>query len=88
MMNLDLFYKASKITGNNSYIAMAISHADKTLANQIRADGKHTRNPFCGRIVTCATGGSFHVVEYDSSNGRVTRRRTAQGYSDNRLAVY
>ncbi|KAF8638888.1 hypothetical protein AX17_001941 [Amanita inopinata Kibby_2008] len=30
-----------------------------------------------------ADGSTWHVVEYDSSTGAVTRKRTAQGYSDN-----
>lgn len=27
-------------------------------------------------------GSTWHVIEYDSTNGRVTKKRTAQGYSD------
>lgn len=31
-----------------------------------------------------APGGSYHVVEYNSTTGAVIRRRTSQGYADNR----
>ncbi|KAF9650840.1 glycoside hydrolase family 88 protein [Thelephora ganbajun] len=65
MMTLDLFFVASRLTGNKTLIDMAISHADKTIEHHIRPDGS-----------------SYHVVEYDSSTGRVIRRRTAQGYAD------
>ena len=30
-------------------------------------------------------GGSFHVVDYNSTTGAVIRQRTSQGYADNRL---
>ncbi|KIY50965.1 d-4,5 unsaturated-glucuronyl hydrolase-like protein [Fistulina hepatica ATCC 64428] len=39
MMNLDLFFWAANITGNETYIDMAKSHADTTMKNQIRSDG-------------------------------------------------
>jgi len=66
---------------------MAISHADKTIENHIRPDGKgcslyQVKSIVFMRIL--CLGSSYHVVEYDSSTGQVTRRRTAQGYSDER----
>ena len=38
MMNLELLYYASKVTGDSTYTAMATSHAEKTLQNHIRPD--------------------------------------------------
>jgi len=38
MMNLELLFFASKVTGDSVYRNIAVSHADKTLANQIRED--------------------------------------------------
>ncbi|KAH8922311.1 glycoside hydrolase family 88 protein [Atractiella rhizophila] len=54
MMNLELLLLASDITGNQTYYDMAISHANKTMANHIREDGS-----------------TFHVVDYDPTNGKV-----------------
>jgi len=39
MMNLQLLVHAAEISGNSTYLEMATSHANKTLTNQIRADG-------------------------------------------------
>lgn len=35
---------------------------------------------------TLSLGGSFHVVDYNSTTGAVIRQRTSQGYADNRCA--
>lgn len=39
MMNLELMFKASEISGNETYREMAISHADTTMAHHFREDG-------------------------------------------------
>ncbi len=39
MMNLELLFWASKITGNSKYATIAIHHANTTLKNQFREDG-------------------------------------------------
>ena len=39
MMNLELLFFASKVTGDDSYKKIAIAHAEKTMVNQIRKDG-------------------------------------------------
>ncbi|TDL27624.1 d-4,5 unsaturated-glucuronyl hydrolase-like protein [Rickenella mellea] len=39
MMNLEILYASTALTGNNTLRQIAISHADKTIANHIRADG-------------------------------------------------
>lgn len=39
MMNLQLLVHAAEISGNTTYLDMAKSHANKTLAHQIRDDG-------------------------------------------------
>ena len=38
MMNLELLFQASKLTGDNKYKDIAISHADKTMACHFRPD--------------------------------------------------
>lgn len=38
MMNLELLFELSKLTGDDKYKKVAISHADKTLQNHFRAD--------------------------------------------------
>lgn len=39
MMNLEMLFEASKISGDETFRKIAISHADKTLAEQFRLDG-------------------------------------------------
>lgn len=38
MMNLELFFKVSEMTGDSTYRNIAISHADKTMENHYRED--------------------------------------------------
>lgn len=38
MMNLELFFEATRFTGDSSFYHMAVSHADVTLANHFRDD--------------------------------------------------
>lgn len=38
-MNLEVLFYGEKITGNETYRQIAISHADKTMQNHVRADG-------------------------------------------------
>lgn len=38
MMNLELFFRVSEMTGDPTYAAIAVSHADKTLENHYRDD--------------------------------------------------
>lgn len=38
MMNLELLFEASRLSGDSTYHRMAVSHADKTLKNHIRPD--------------------------------------------------
>lgn len=66
MMNLEVLFASEKLTGNHTLRDIAISHADKTMANHVRPDG-----------------GTFHVVEYNTTTGAVISRHTAQGYADN-----
>jgi unsaturated chondroitin disaccharide hydrolase len=39
MMNLELLFAATRITGDSSYYKTAVSHADKTIAHHFRNDG-------------------------------------------------
>lgn len=66
MMNLELLFFASKVTGDTAFRHVAVSHALTAMKNQIRPDYS-----------------SYHVVCYDTTNGKVAARETAQGYADN-----
>lgn len=39
LMNLELLFHASKLTGDSSFYKVAVSHADRTLQEQFRPDG-------------------------------------------------
>ena len=39
MMNLELMFKATQLSGDSTYYRMAVSHADRTLKEQFRPDG-------------------------------------------------
>lgn len=41
MMNLELLFHASKVTGDDTYKKVAVSHAEKVMKNQIRKDYSH-----------------------------------------------
>jgi unsaturated chondroitin disaccharide hydrolase len=65
MMNLELLFWAARQSGDSSYYQIAVSHADRTLANHFRPDGS-----------------SYHVLSYNPGTGRIEKKNTAQGYSD------
>lgn len=65
MMNLELLFKATELTGDSTYYNIAVSHANTTIENHYRADE------------SC-----YHVIDYDSSSGKILRKVTHQGYSD------
>lgn len=84
-MNLEVLFNAADLTGNDTLRQIAISHADKTMMNHIRADGASPRNLallYPPLIYNVSTGSSFHVVEYNATTGAVIAQRTAQGYSN------
>lgn len=66
MMNLDLMFTATELSGNQTYAEMAISHTEKSIQNHFRENGE----------------GIFHVVAYDESTGNVRRKFNYQGYAD------
>ncbi|UYQ92085.1 glycoside hydrolase family 88 protein [Chitinophaga horti] len=66
MMNLELLFFASKVSGDTSFRHVAITHAETAMKNQVRPDYS-----------------SYHVVCYDTTNGNVLARETAQGFADN-----
>lgn len=65
MMNLELLFEATKLSGDNSFRDIAIEHAETTLENHFRPDYS-----------------SYHVIDYDTINGNVRNKVTAQGYAD------
>jgi len=65
MMNLELLFVATQLSGDSSFYKIAVSHANTTLQNHFRADNS-----------------SYHVVDYDTATGRVIKKTTHQGYSN------
>lgn len=65
MMNLELLFWATKVTGDSSFYKVAVTHANTTIANHFREDYS-----------------SYHVVDYDTTTGKVISRGTHQGLSD------
>lgn len=39
MMNLELLFEATKLSGDSTYYKIAVAHADRTLKEQFRPDG-------------------------------------------------
>ncbi|RYF61982.1 MAG: glucuronyl hydrolase, partial [Cytophagaceae bacterium] len=65
MMNLELLFAATRLTGDSTFYKIAITHAKTTIQNHYRPD--HS---------------SYHVVDYDTLTGKVLKKNTHQGYSD------
>jgi alpha-L-fucosidase len=65
MINLELLFEATKLTGDSSFYKIAFTHAVNTMKNHFRPDYS-----------------SYHVVDYDSATGKVIKKTTHQGYSD------
>ncbi len=65
MMNLELLFAATRLSGDSTYYRVAVSHANTTLKNHFREDG------------SC-----YHVLDYDTTTGRVIKKTTLQGYAD------
>lgn len=55
MMNLELLFRATEISGDSTYFNVAVSHADKTIANHFRPDYSTWHmvdyNPETGEII-------------------------------------
>ncbi len=65
MMNLELLFEASLLSGDTSFKDIAYQHAKTTLKNHFREDGS-----------------IYHVVDYDTSNGKVRSKVTHQGFAN------
>jgi unsaturated chondroitin disaccharide hydrolase len=65
MMNLELLFAATRLTGDSSFYRIAVSHANTTMKNHFRPDNS-----------------SYHVLDYDTLTGKVLKKNTHQGYSD------
>lgn len=64
MMNLELLFKATQLSGDSTFHKIAVSHTENTLRNHFRKDG------------SC-----YHVIDYDTLNGKILYKHTAQGFS-------
>lgn len=67
MMNLELLFEATRLSGDSTFHKMAVSHANNTMKNHIRHDDYST----------------YHVVNYNPETGAVEHQRTQQGFADN-----
>ncbi|MDD4399406.1 MAG: glycoside hydrolase family 88 protein [Dysgonamonadaceae bacterium] len=65
MMNLELLFEATKLSGDSTFYNIAITHANNTIKNHYRSDYS-----------------TWHVVDYDKSDGSARHKNTHQGYSD------
>ncbi|GAB3915599.1 glycoside hydrolase family 88 protein [Larkinella terrae] len=65
LMNLELLFAATRLTGDSTFYKIAVTHAQTTLKNHYRPD--HS---------------SYHVVDYDTLTGKVLKKNTHQGFSD------
>jgi len=65
MMNLELLTSAAREANDPHLRDIALSHADKTLANHFRPDTS-----------------TWHVVDYNPTNGTVMKKQTHQGAAD------
>ena len=65
MMNLELLFELSRLTGEDKYAEVAKTHANTTMKNHFRPDYS-----------------SFHVVDYDPTDGTIRSKETAQGFAD------
>jgi unsaturated chondroitin disaccharide hydrolase len=66
MMNLELLFEATRLTGDSTFYQMAVSHADQTIKNHFRADYSSYH------VVDYDTAKSGHILQ----------KLTAQGYSN------
>lgn len=64
MMNLELLFEASRISGDSTFQQIAVSHADKTLANHFRSDHSSYHvvdyNPENGEVIKRMTFQGHH----------------------------
>ncbi|GAB4035144.1 glycoside hydrolase family 88 protein [Spirosoma gilvum] len=65
LMNLELLFAATRLTGDSTFYKIAVIHAKTTMKNHYRPDNS-----------------SYHVVDYDTLTGKVIKKNTHQGYSD------
>ncbi len=65
MMNLELLFRVTALTGDSTLYSIAVTHANSTLKNHFRSNYS-----------------SWHVVDYNSFNGSIIKKVTAQGYAD------
>lgn len=68
MMNLELLYTATNLTGNETFSSIATSHADRTIEEHFRNNG---------------SSGVYHVVGFSENTGIVLRKYNVQGLRDN-----
>ena len=83
-MNLELLFFSADLTGNANLRQIAISHANTTMKNHIRADGEDSLDLRwqCSFFILCLAS-TWHAVNYNPKTGSVIRKYTRQGYSDN-----
>lgn len=74
MMNLELLFFASKVTGDQRYRNIALSHAEHTMKNQIRDD-------YSSYHVVCYDPATGKVLSRETSQGYANNSTWARGQS-------
>ena len=63
LMNLELLFEATRLSGDSTYYNIAVSHADKTLENHFREDGSSYHvvdyNPETGEVLKRCTAQGY-----------------------------
>lgn len=63
LMNLELLFEATRLSGDSTYYNIAVSHADKTLKNHFREDGSSYHvvdyNPETGEVLKRCTAQGY-----------------------------
>lgn len=66
MMNLELLFFASRISGDDSFRNVAVSHAEKTMKNQMRKDGSFYHitmyDPDTGKFIKGETNANYVLM--------------------------
>lgn len=74
-MNLEVLLVAANLTSNSTFLDIAVSHADKTILNHVRADGSSfhlvTYSQSTGAVLDQGTAQGYSRNRYDCLGGLI-----------------
>lgn len=84
MMNLELLFEATKLSGDSSFYKIAVTHANTTMKNHFRPDFSswHVLDYDTKLVENVEKAGSNQQNVEKADRGKVLQKVTAQGYSD------